>query len=122
MRPVSYLPLCTALLLLFQFTPPHTHAAGLFSWGTQNGDIFAWDDEVSNSHKLIVLSRPFNFNGVMRPNISVSIYQPRCKKTGFVAYAKAKAQISFAVTAKPISDFVSATPIPLHPKFEISSL
>ena len=73
MKPVSYLPLCTALLLLFQFTPPHTHAAGLFPWGTQNGDTFAWNDEVTDAAVLITLNRPFNFNGVMWENISVRI-------------------------------------------------
>ena len=74
MRPVSYLSLCTALLLLFQFTPPHTHAAGVFPWGTQHGDTFVWDDIVSDDDELITLNRPFNFNGVMWENITVGIY------------------------------------------------
>ena len=73
MRPASYLPLCTALLLLFQFTPPHTHATGLFPWGTQNGDTFAWSDDIHDDEELITLDRPFNFDGRMWGNITVRI-------------------------------------------------
>ena len=58
-------------------------------------------------------------------NIQVK-YEPPREKTGF-AYAKTKAQISFAVTAKLISAFVFATRIVqflffLNPKFQASSL
>ena len=73
MRPLSYPPLCTALLLLIQFTPPLTHAAGLFPYGLENGDTFAWEDDVHDDYELITIERPFNFNGVMWNNISVRI-------------------------------------------------
>ena len=53
--------------------------------------------------------------------------EPHREKTGISAYAKTKAQISFAVTAKLISAFVFATRIVyflffLYPKFQASSL
>ena len=52
------------------------------------------------------------------------LYEPRHEK---FAYAKTKAQISFAVTAKLISTFVFATQIvqfffSLNPEFQCSSL
>ena len=52
--------------------------------------------------------------------------EPHREKTGFFAYAKTKAQISFAVTAKLISAFVFATRIVqflfyVNPKFQASS-
>ena len=55
-----------------------------------------------------------------------ALNEPRHKKTDFCAYAKAKTQISFAVTAKLISVFVFATWILqslyfLNPKFQVSS-
>ena len=58
---------------------------------------------------------------------SIPSQEPRREKTGFFAYAKTKAQISFAVTAKLISAFVFATRIVyflffLYPKFQASSL
>ena len=54
------------------------------------------------------------------------LFEPCYEKTGFFAYAKTKTQISFAVTAKLISAFVSATRIVqslyfLNPKFQASS-
>ena len=54
------------------------------------------------------------------------IYEPRHEKTAFLAYAKTKTQISFAVTAKLISAFVFAlrivqSPYFLNPKFQVSS-
>ena len=56
----------------------------------------------------------------------MSIYEPRCEKTGFFAYAKTNTQISFAVTAKLISAFVFAIRIVqslyyLNPKFQASN-
>ena len=58
--------------------------------------------------------------------VSTSLYEPRCEKTGFFAYAKTKTQISFAVTAKLISAFGFATRIVqslyfLNTKFQASS-
>ena len=58
--------------------------------------------------------------------LKVNIYEPRCEKTGFFAYAKTKTQISFAVTAKLISAFVFATRkvqflYYLNPKFQASN-
>ena len=52
--------------------------------------------------------------------------EPRREKTGFFAYAKTKAQISFAVTVKLISAFVFATRLVqslyfLNPKFQVSN-
>ena len=52
--------------------------------------------------------------------------EPRCEKTGFLAYAKTKTQISWAVTAQLISAFVFALRIVqslflLNPKFQASS-
>ena len=54
------------------------------------------------------------------------LYEPRCEKTGFFAYAKTKTLISFAVTAKLIKAFVFATLIVqslyfLNPKFLASN-
>ena len=59
-------------------------------------------------------------------HVGVSRLEPRHEKTGFFAYAKTKAQISFAVTAKLISAFVFATRTVqflffLNPKFQASS-
>ena len=59
-------------------------------------------------------------------NVALS-NEPRHKKTGFFAYAKTKAQISFAVTTKLISAFVFATRIVhflflFNPKFQASML
>ena len=53
-------------------------------------------------------------------------FESHGKKTGFFAYAKTKAQISFAVTAKLISAFVFTTQIVqflyfLNPEFPTSS-
>ena len=53
--------------------------------------------------------------------------EPRCKKTGFFTYAKTKAQISFAVTVKLISNCIFVTRIVkflffLNLKFQASSL
>ena len=66
---------------------------------------------LSRSQHVCRLARPF---------------EPRCEKTGFFAYAKAKTQISFAVTAKLISASVFATRIVqslyfLDTKFQASS-
>ena len=47
----------------------------------------------------------------MRIFVIIFVCEPRHEKTGFFAYAKTKAQISFVVTAKPISAFDSATRI-----------
>ena len=61
-------------------------------------------------------------------NLSLHIiYEPHHEKTGYFAYAKTKAQISFAVNAKLISAFVFATRIVqflfcLNPKLQASSL
>ena len=57
---------------------------------------------------------------------SLLLYEPRCEKTGFFAYAKTKTPISFAVSAKLISALVFATRIVqsiylLNPKFQCSS-
>ena len=41
----------------------------------------------------------------------LGLYEPHHEKTDFLHYAKTKTQISFAVTAKLISDFVFATRI-----------
>ena len=63
----------------------------------------------------------------MTDYLTVGRYESHREKTGFFAYAKTKAQISFAVTAKLISAFVFATWIAqflffLYPKFQASSL
>ena len=54
------------------------------------------------------------------------LFEPRYEKTGFLHMRKTKTQISFAVTAKLINDFVFATRLlqPLYflnPKFQASS-
>ena len=59
--------------------------------------------------------------------ISVKTQEPHRDKNGIIAYAKTKAQISFAATAKLISAFVFTTQIVhflLYPfaKFQASSL
>ena len=60
-------------------------------------------------------------------NVSlIKPFKPRHEKTIFFSYAKTKAQISFAVTAKLISAFVFAKRIVkslyyLNPKFKASS-
>ena len=46
--------------------------------------------------------------GAISQLMSLFLFEPRCEKACFLAYAKTKTQISFAVTAKLIGAFVFA--------------
>ena len=69
----------------------------------------------------------FKFNSLSNQNGNPVLYEPYREKTGFLAYAKTKAQISCAVTAQLISAFVFAIRTVqflffLHPKFQVCRL
>ena len=76
MRPTSYLPLLYEVVLLASFSTLIL-GAGLFPWGTHNGDTIVWESDDSNDGYTLTLERPFNFNGVMRDEITVRILKTK---------------------------------------------
>ena len=110
------------------FSPIVNYAAPLFP---------KWESIVSNNLKLYNYSlvcvgpdkKPvqiFSQNGLMLSQVSTTYKCAASWENQQSAYAKTKAQISFAVTAKLISAFVFATWIVhflffLNPKFQASS-
>ena len=74
MRPASYLPLLYEVVLLASFSTLIL-GAGLFPWGTHNGDTVVWESDDSNDGYTLTPERPFNFNGVMRDEITVRIFK-----------------------------------------------
>ena len=76
--------------------------------------IFIKDLEDNNTYLLndyhIACVKDRRFSIRIRLNEQIS-YEPHHEKSRFFEYAKTKAQISFAVTAKLISAFVFATRI-----------
>ena len=101
---------------------------------TQKSDWVQIDDRLCNLVlALAVMKMLLSLKVGMKKNLSAEglaetgplLYEPRYEKTGFT-YAKTKTQISFAVTAKLINAFVSATRIVqsffyLNPKFQASN-
>ena len=74
MMPASFLPCSIAVILLASFNS-FARGAELFPWGIQNGDTAAWVEREPSSHYTIDLEKPFNFNGVMRDQITVRIHK-----------------------------------------------
>ena len=67
-----------------------------------------------------------NVSVIISSVVTLTLYEPRREKNRLFTYAKTKTQISFAVTAKLISDYAFAAWIVqslfyLNPKFQASS-
>ena len=74
---------------------------------------------------LYITNRPWATMFVSRENNKdtdrLSAFEPRHEKIQHFAYAKTKAQISFAVTAKLTAKLISAPLFSLHRKYNLSS-